>query len=56
MNKKLVDLIRQKFEARLQAKTGWGRNDVMVEYDKAVAEALLEMLDQSETKVPNDCH
>lgn len=47
MNKKLVELIRQKFEARLQAKTGWGRNDVMAEYDKAVSEASLELLDQS---------
>lgn len=45
MNKKLVDLIREKFKARLAAKTGWGRNDVMVEFEAAVTEALLELLD-----------
>lgn len=45
MNKKLFNLIRAKFIARLATKTGWGRNDVMTEYDAAVSEALLELLD-----------
>lgn len=45
MNKKLIELIREKFKARLQAKTGWGRVDVMSEYDQAVTEAMLELLD-----------
>lgn len=44
MNKKLIELIRTKFEARLAGKTGWGRNELLVEYDKAVNEALLELL------------
>lgn len=47
MNKKLFALIRDKFAARLAAKTGWGRNDVMAEFDAAVTEALLELLDGS---------
>lgn len=47
MNKKLFELIRAKFAARLATKTGWGRNDVMAEYDAAVNEALLELLDGS---------
>lgn len=45
MNKKLIELITQKFKARLQVKTGWGRNDVIAEYEAAVNEALLEMID-----------
>lgn len=30
---------------RLQAKTGWGRNDVMIEFRAALNEALMEMLE-----------
>lgn len=45
MNKKLIDLIRSKFQARLAEKTGWGRNDVMTAYDQCVTEAIIEMLD-----------
>lgn len=48
MNAKLVALIKEKFKTRLMAKTGWGRNDVMVEFDAAVNEALLEMLDDAQ--------
>lgn len=46
MNQKLLDLIRKKFMDRLQAKTGWGRIDVLVEYDRAVSEAVIELLDE----------
>jgi hypothetical protein len=45
MNKKLLDLIEQKFRERLAAKTGWGRNDILVEYKAAVSDALVELLD-----------
>ena len=47
MNRKLVELIKKHFKARLQAKTGWGRNDVMVEFEAAVNDALLEMMDNA---------
>jgi hypothetical protein len=40
-----VELIKKNFEARLQTKTGWGRNDVMAEFNAAVTESILEMLD-----------
>lgn len=46
MNKKLLDLIRSKFEARLQAKTGWGRNEILALYNDCVGEALAEILDE----------
>lgn len=46
-NRQLMDLVRKNFHDRLQAKTGWGRNDVMAEFDKAVNDALLELLDNA---------
>ena len=46
MNKQLLDAIKAKFEARLQAKTGWGRNEIMQTYSECVNEALAEMLDE----------
>ena len=45
MNRKLIELIKTKFKERLQAKTGWGRTELLAEFDAAVADALLEMLD-----------
>lgn len=45
MIKKFAKLLEEKFVARLQAKTGWGRNDVMVEFRAALNEALMEMLE-----------
>jgi hypothetical protein len=45
MNKKLIELIREKFKARLAAKTGWGRNDIMEQFELALNEALLELMD-----------
>ncbi len=45
MNKKLVELITKKFEQKLQAKTNWGRNEVLAHYRDAVSEALLEMME-----------
>ena len=46
MNKKLIQRIEEIFTQKLQAKTGWGRNDVLIVYKEAVSEAVLEMLDQ----------
>lgn len=40
----LIRLLRQHFHDKLQVKTGWGRNEVMAQYDQASAEALAEML------------
>lgn len=45
MNKKLITLIRTKYEAALATKTGWGRVELLTVYDRCVSEALLEVLD-----------
>lgn len=46
MNKKLLEAVKAKFEARLQEKTGWGRNEIMRVYNECVTEALMEALTQ----------
>ena len=45
MIKKFATLLEEKLMVRLQAKTGWGRNDVMIEFRAALNEALMEMLE-----------
>lgn len=44
MNKQLLQRIEELFTAKLQAKTGWGRNEVLAAYRDAVREALMEAL------------
>lgn len=43
-NKELLQRIEALFTAKLQAKTGWGRNGVLAPYKEAVSEALMETL------------
>jgi hypothetical protein len=47
MNSTLLKAIEQNFEARLQKKTGWGKNEVMQEYKEAVLEVVLDSMDKS---------
>jgi len=37
----LIKAIREEFQKRLQARTGWGRNDVMHEFDQACMDVIL---------------
>lgn len=41
-----LKLLDAKFEEKLQAKTGWGRNEIFIIYQEAKTEALAEMLDK----------
>lgn len=45
MNKKLIERISVIFEEKLQAKTGWGRNEIINLHKEAVNEAILELVD-----------
>ena len=45
MNKELLKRIDVIFVEKLQAKTSWGRNDVLNIYRESVNEAILETLD-----------
>jgi hypothetical protein len=44
MNKKLIDRITEIFTQKLQAKTGWGRNEIIAAHMESVSEALMELL------------
>lgn len=46
MNEKLIKLIEEIFYDKLQAKTGWGRNEIIAAHKSAVAEAVLRRLDE----------
>lgn len=43
-NKELLQRIEALFTAKLQTKTGWGRNEILAAYKEAVSEALMEAL------------
>ena len=42
--KELIFEIKKRFELALQAKTGWGKNEIMTLYDNIVIEVLSEQL------------
>jgi len=42
--KKIVFEIKKRFEEALQAKTGWGKNDIIKLYDNIVIEVLTEQI------------
>jgi len=39
----LYDLIREEFEKEISQKTGWGKNEIMVAFDKACSRALYRL-------------
>lgn len=41
---KIIDKIREKFYKRVDGKTGWGKNELKAEFEKAIADALAEIL------------
>ena len=46
MNKELIKRIEQIFAQKLQAKTGWGRNEILSAFKDSVNEAVLEFIDK----------
>ncbi len=46
MNKRYQELFREEFEAEMQAKTGWGRNDILAAFDRASSRAAMRLLDE----------
>ena len=47
--KELLKLIDEKFETKLQERTGWGKNDVINAYRQCVNEVILESMDRKST-------
>ncbi len=48
MNRRLIELIREEFLARIGRKTGWGKNEIAHEFEQAVSAAVLRYLDEQE--------
>ena len=46
MTKKLIELLKANFNQRLQRKTNWGRNELLAEFEIAISESLLMLLDE----------
>lgn len=44
MNRKLIQRIEELFVEKLQAKTGWYRNEIIALHKEAITEALLELV------------
>lgn len=44
--KELLKRIEELFTAKLSAKTGWGRNEILVAYKDSVNDALMEAIQQ----------
>jgi hypothetical protein len=43
-------ILREEFLRRMQVKTGWGRNEIMQQYDQAVSDAIVRLMQKSITK------
>jgi hypothetical protein len=43
--KEILQKLEENFQKRLMRKTGWGRNEIMAEYHKAVIDTLASMPD-----------
>lgn len=46
MNRRFQKLFREEFKNLLSTKTGWGKNEVLSAFDRASANAALQMLDE----------
>lgn len=42
MMDRFLDLLREEFEKTIETKTGWGKNEVMVAFDRASIAALIK--------------
>ena len=36
-----LDMLREEFETELKTKTGWGRNEILIAFDKASVRAVV---------------
>lgn len=46
MNKEIFDKITALFEAKLGAKTGWGKNDIIALYKDCTNEVVMQALNE----------
>lgn len=46
--RRLLELIRQEFIQRIEQKTGWGKNELILEFEHALSDAMAKYLDEKE--------
>lgn len=51
----LVKKIRSEFESAISQKTGWGKNEIMIQFDAAITKVSLEALREHITSQPTEC-
>jgi len=49
MNDRLLKLVKEEFERLLQEKTNWGRNQIMLTFEKAISNVTIRKLKEKET-------
>jgi hypothetical protein len=47
MNQRFVQILREKFEQGLQAKTGWGKNEVLSLFERCLTDAMSQLYDEA---------
>ena len=50
----LVNNIKTKFYAKLETKTGWGKNELRLMFDMIILEALAEYVDDKEKQIEDN--
>jgi len=50
MNDTFIDTLRNKFYQKLEAKTGWGRNEIKDKFNEAIADTAFELLKDIDKK------
>lgn len=48
MNKRLIGLLREEFTERVNRKTGWGKNEILQEFEQAISNTIARLLDEQE--------
>ncbi len=44
MNEEFVELLREEFHKRLERKTGWGKEELKLEFERAVSAAIVRLV------------
>lgn len=47
-----INLLRDNFSTRISTKTGWGKNELMMEFERAVIDTMTQTMDTLDTTPP----
>ena len=46
--RKFVDYLRTEYYKVISAKTGWGKNEIIIAFDKCIGDALINIIDDED--------